>query len=49
MEEIPTPKHPTPEREIYTPEQFQNLLWNAEMAYPELLGYVALCGPRRWD
>lgn len=44
MEEIPTPKHPTPEREIYTPEQFQNLLWNAEMAYPELLGYVALCG-----
>jgi integrase len=44
MEEIPTPKCPTPEREIYTVEQFQSLLWFAEMGYETLLPYVVLCG-----
>jgi integrase len=44
MEEIPTPKCPAPEREIYTVEQFQNMLWFSEMGYDTLLPYVALCG-----
>lgn len=44
IEEIPTPKCPTPEREIYSVEQFQNLLWFSELEYPTLLPYVALCG-----
>jgi integrase len=44
MEEIPTPKTPTPEREIYTAKQFENLLYWAELNYPELLPYVVLSG-----
>src|SRR5260221_3959709 len=36
-EEIPTPKTPAPDREIYTPGQFQSLLYEAEKGYPDLL------------
>jgi site-specific recombinase XerD len=44
MEELPTPKTPTPERQIYTVEQFSNLLWFSELMYESILPYVVLCG-----
>jgi integrase len=44
LAEIPTPKTPTPERLIYTPEQFQSMLWLAETDYPSLLPFVTLAG-----
>lgn len=44
MEELPTPKTPTPEREIYTVEEFSNLLWFSELMYESILPYVVLCG-----
>jgi len=46
MEEVPTPKTPTPEREIYTVQQFSDLLHAAELydEYHPVLPYVVLCG-----
>jgi integrase len=44
MEEIPTPRTPDPERQIYTVEQFQALLHEAEELYIPLLPFVALSG-----
>jgi integrase len=50
MEEIPKPKTPTPERRIYTPDEFQRLLWQAEPEwdrenpFADLLPYVLLSG-----
>lgn len=44
MEEIPKPKTPTPERLIYTPEQFATILSWCEWFYNPLLPYVVLSG-----
>ena len=44
MEEVPKPKTPTPERLIYTPEQFQDMLWMCQNQYIELTPCVVLCG-----
>jgi integrase len=42
--DIPTPKTPTPERQIYTPEQFQNMLTIAETLFEELVPFLVLSG-----
>jgi integrase len=46
MEEVPKPKTPTPEREIYSSEQFHNLLQTAEVddEYTSLVPYIVLSG-----
>lgn len=46
MEEVPKPKTPTPERQIYTVQQFSDLLHAAELhdEYHPILPYVVLCG-----
>jgi integrase len=44
MAEMPTPKTPAATREVYSPNQFQGLLWIAESKFPDLLPYVVLCG-----
>jgi integrase len=44
MEDVTKPKTPTPERLIYTPDQFQQMLWMCQNQYPDLLPYVVLCG-----
>jgi integrase len=44
MTDIPTPKTPTPERLIYTPEQFQQMLTISELLYSDLVPYLVLCG-----
>jgi hypothetical protein len=44
MEEVPKPKTPTPERLIYTPEQFATMLSWCEWIYQPLLPYVVLTG-----
>ncbi len=44
MEEVPKPKTPTPERQIYTPEQFQTMLTISELTYETLCPYVVLSG-----
>jgi integrase len=44
MEEIPTPRTPDPERQIYTVEQFQKMLHECEELYPPLLPFIVLCG-----
>ena len=44
MTDIPTPKTPTLEREIYTPKQFEDLLHHAEVGYEELVPFLVLSG-----
>jgi hypothetical protein len=44
MAELPQPKTPTPERQIYSVEEFQALLHAAEEIYTPLLPYVVLTG-----
>jgi integrase len=46
MEEVPKPETPTPERQIYTVEQFEKLLHNSEYPskYEAIFPYVILCG-----
>jgi hypothetical protein len=44
MTVIPVPKTPTPERAIYSVDQFQALLWLAESKYEPMLPYVILAG-----
>ena len=44
MEEVPKPKTPTPERQIYTPEQFERMLTVSEINYETLCPYVVLSG-----
>jgi integrase len=44
MEEIPTPRTPTPERLIYTAGQFNQILTWCEWKFTELLPYVVLSG-----
>ena len=44
LEDLPKPKTPTPERQIYSPEEFQRLLHTAQTDYPLLLPYLILAG-----
>jgi site-specific recombinase XerD len=45
MEEIPTPRTPTPERAIYTPDQFETLLiWAESEPYNVLTPFLVLSG-----
>jgi integrase len=44
MADIPTPKTPTPERQIYTPQQFEDMLHNSEIGYESLVPYLVLSG-----
>jgi integrase len=44
MAEIPIPKTPAPEREIYTVEQFSAMLRLAETSHREMLAYLVLSG-----
>lgn len=46
MEEVPKPETPTPERQIYTVEQFEKLLHYSEYPskYEAIFPYVILCG-----
>jgi integrase len=46
MEEVPKPETPTPDRLIYTVEQFEKLLHNCEYPskYEAIFPYVILCG-----
>ena len=44
MEEVPKPKTPPPERQIYSPEQFQNMLTISENFYPDLVPFLILGG-----
>jgi site-specific recombinase XerD len=37
MEEVPKPKTPSPERQIYTPKQFEDMLHWWELNYEDLL------------
>jgi integrase len=44
MADLPKPKTQQPLRQIYTPGQFQQMLWMCQNQYPDLLAYVVLCG-----
>jgi integrase len=44
MEEVPKPKTPSPERQIYTPKQFEDVLHWSELNYEDLLPYIVLSG-----
>ena len=44
MADIPTPKTPVPERQIYEPDQFQTMLTISELLYPSLVPYLVLSG-----
>ncbi len=44
MVDIPTPKTPVPERQIYEPEQFQQMLTISELLYPSLVPHLVLSG-----
>jgi integrase len=44
MSDIPTPKTPVPERQIYSVQQFQDMLTIAETLYPSLVSYMVLSG-----
>jgi hypothetical protein len=44
LEGIPAPKTPAASREIYTPWQFQCMLYESEKRFPDILPFVVLCG-----
>jgi hypothetical protein len=44
MDQVPQPRTEDPERLIYTPEQFQDMLFMCQNQYPELVPYVVLGG-----
>jgi integrase len=44
MEEVTKPKTADPERRIYTPDQFQQMLWMCQNQYIELTPYIVLAG-----
>lgn len=44
LEGVPAPKTPAASREIYTPAQFQNMLYESEKGFPDILPFVVLCG-----